>query len=51
MILVLKYVQNFIKIYKTLAGTLMHACPLCMRLHFPSQEKILYGTLLTVRLL
>ena len=27
MILVLKYVQNFIKIYKTLAGTLMH----CMR--------------------
>ena len=29
MILVLKYVQNFIKIYKTLAGALTGVCVLC----------------------
>ena len=31
MILVLKYVQNFIKIYKNLAGALTCACTLCMQ--------------------
>ena len=29
MILVLKYVQNAIKIYKTLAGSPAHACTCC----------------------
>ena len=28
MILVLKHVQNFVKIYKTLASALTHTCPL-----------------------
>ena len=32
MILVLKHVKNFIKIYKTLASALTHTCALCMHL-------------------
>ena len=46
-ILVLKYVNNFIKIYKNLVGALTHACTFRTYLHFHTspQEKILYQTL------
>ena len=41
-------VQNFVNIYKTLAGALMLACTLCTHLHFPPSENILYETLSTM---
>ena len=31
-------VQNFVNIYKTLAGALILACTLCTHLHFPPQK-------------
>ena len=41
MILVLKYLHDFIKIYKTLVGTLMHACAFWTHLHPPLPRKYL----------
>ena len=48
MTLVLKYVQNFIKICKTLVGALTHTCTLCTsHISTPplSHKEILYETL------
>ena len=42
----LKYVHNFLKIYKTLTSALMHGCGRCTRRHFLLPEKkTLYETL------
>ena len=42
-ILVLK---NFLRIYRTLAGVVIHACTLCMHLHSPPPGNIMYLSLL-----
>ena len=48
--LVVKYIQNFVKIYKTLVSETMHTCICCVHQHYPSQEKFLHETMSCVKL-
>ena len=45
MFLILKFVPNFMKIYKTLVSALMCGCTCCTHRHFPLPGKIVYETL------